>query len=239
MKKLFLLALMLPLFFSSCSSDEEESIKEQKKYEIHIHNRINKSKVSQKSDGILYDMYSILGVHECEYKGVKGFSFMVYAPMALRVSVVGSFNNWDGRISQMTRLDETGIFSIFIPSAKEGDVYKYEIKLKDGLTYLKRDPFSVEIERNALRASIVSKDVFFGWDNDDYYKSDYCLNDYSKPLSFGEIWLRHFLTKNTSVSDALDGIIRFIKDYDYDAVIFDNLTKEDNKICSYSLFCPR
>lgn len=56
MKKFLILAL-LPLFFSSCSSDEEESIKEQKKYEIHIHNRINKSKVSQKSDGILYDMY--------------------------------------------------------------------------------------------------------------------------------------------------------------------------------------
>ena len=198
--------------------------------------KLDKSNTDKFYAGLLYDMYNILGVHECEHNGVKGFSFMVYAPLALRVSVVGSFNNWDGRISQMTRLDETGIFSVFIPSAKEGDVYKYEIKLKNGLTYLKRDPFSVLIERNALRASIVSKDAFFEWDDNNKYKSDFCLNDYSKPLSFGEIWLRHFLTKSTSVSDALDEIIKFIKDYDYDAVIFDNLTKEDNKICSYSLF---
>ena len=198
--------------------------------------KLDKNATDKFYAGIMYDMYSILGVHECEHGNSKGYSFMVYAPMALRVSVVGSFNNWDGRISQMTRLDETGIFSIFIPSAKEGDVYKYEIKLKSGLTYLKRDPFSVEIERNALRASIVSNDVFFNWEDEGYLTLDHHLNDFTKPLSFGEIWVRHFLSKNTPVSDALEGIVKFIKDHDYDAVIFDNITKEDNKIFSYSLF---
>ena len=62
--------------------------------------------------------------------GVKGTSFAVWAPNAMRVSVVGDFNAWDGRCHAMHRMPMSGIFELFIPDVKAGDIYKYELKLK-------------------------------------------------------------------------------------------------------------
>ena len=71
--------------------------------------------------------------------GVSGVYFAVWAPNAIRVSVVGDFNHWDGRAHQMNRLAVSGIFEIFIPGIKPGALYKYEIKAKGSLVYLKAD----------------------------------------------------------------------------------------------------
>ena len=79
--------------------------------------------------GILYDSYRYFGAHFCERKEVLGTEFMTFAPGAERVSVVGDFNGWDGRIHQMRMLEECGIFEIFIPGAKCGDNYKYEFHI--------------------------------------------------------------------------------------------------------------
>ena len=61
--------------------------------------------------------------------GISGVHFAVWAPNAMRVSVVGDFNGWDGRFHQMRRLWDSGIFELFIPCANVGDNYKYEICL--------------------------------------------------------------------------------------------------------------
>ena len=71
--------------------------------------------------------------------GVQGVEFAVWAPNALRVSVVGDFNLWDGRRLPMRRLWDSGIFELFVPNLPDGTLYKYEIKAKGGLTYLKAD----------------------------------------------------------------------------------------------------
>lgn len=60
--------------------------------------------------------------------GIKGVYFAVWAPNAMRVSVVGDFNHWDGRAHQMNRLSVSGIFELFIPGVKPGALYKYEVK---------------------------------------------------------------------------------------------------------------
>ena len=73
---------------------------------------------------------------------VQGTHFAVWAPNAVRVSVVGDFNHWDGRMHQMSRNAESGVFEIFVPDVKPGECYKYEIKAKGGLTYLKADPYA-------------------------------------------------------------------------------------------------
>ena len=65
--------------------------------------------------GICYDIYRKLGAHPVTVDGVKGVSFAVWAPYAMRVSVVGDFNNWDGRMYPMRRLWDSGIFELFIP----------------------------------------------------------------------------------------------------------------------------
>lgn len=84
------------------------------------------------SEGIHYEIYEKLGAHPMTIHGVSGVLFAVWAPNAVRVSVVGDFNLWDGRRHQMRRLMDSGIFELFIPGLVEGDLYKYELKVKEG-----------------------------------------------------------------------------------------------------------
>ena len=80
--------------------------------------------------GIFYNVYEKLGAHPMELCGVSGVLFAVWAPMAMRVSVVGDFNCWDGRRHPMQRLGNSGIFELFIPGITPDTIYKYEIKTK-------------------------------------------------------------------------------------------------------------
>ena len=105
--------------------------------------------------GIFYDAYEKLGAHPVTVEGTDGVSFAVWAPNALRVSVVGDFNHWDGRCHPMERL-ESGIFELFIPGLKAGELYKYEIKAKGGLTYLKADPYANAAQLRPDTASVVA-----------------------------------------------------------------------------------
>ena len=114
-------------------------------------------------NGICYDIYEKLGAHPMKVNGVDGVYFAVWAPNALRVSVVGDFNNWDGRMYQMNLLPVSGIFELFIPDIPIGALYKYELKLKDGLTYLKADPYANEAELRPANASVVTDLTKFRW----------------------------------------------------------------------------
>ena len=106
------------------------------------------------SAGIWYDAYQKLGAHVMEIKGVQGVYFAVWAPNAVRVSVVGDFNNWDGRVYQMNRMD-CGIFELFIPGLEAGCIYKYELKAKNDMVYLKADPYANAFEQKPGDASMV------------------------------------------------------------------------------------
>jgi len=90
--------------------------------------------------------YEILGAHVTTINKHKGVLFTVWAPNARRVSVVGEFNNWDGRMHQMNKDLDTGVFSIFMPGVQQGDEYLYEIDTKGGLTKTIIDPYSVRVK---------------------------------------------------------------------------------------------
>ena len=100
-------------------------------------------------------LYEKLGAHPVTYGQVHGVNFAVWAPQAQRVSVVGTFNQWDGRCHQMRRLNRSGIWEIFVPEAGEGDLYKYEIKTAAGSVFLKGDPFAFRTEAHPATASVV------------------------------------------------------------------------------------
>lgn len=99
--------------------------------------------------------YEVLGAHPMELDGVAGVHFAVWAPNAQRVSVVGSFNNWDGRRHVMRRRAELGVWEIFVPHAASGDLYKFEIKGPDGALHLKADPFAFRAQLRPDTASVV------------------------------------------------------------------------------------
>ena len=93
-------------------------------------------------EGKHWNIYQKIGAHLITHQGVKGVSFAVWAPNASRVSVVGSFNNWDGRRHLMRPRGSSGIWELFIPGLHEWDIYKYELLDKEGrLLPLKAEKF--------------------------------------------------------------------------------------------------
>lgn len=147
--------------------------------------------------GIHYTIYEKLGAHPMEIDGVKGVYFAVWAPGAVRVSAVGDFNGWDGRIHQMRRLKDSGIFEIFVPDAKEGQNYKYEIKIKGGLTYLKADPYAFGQQLRPDTASVIRNNMnsaqgSFKWEDRDWLEARKETQAQDKPVSIYELYLGSF-----------------------------------------------
>ena len=100
-------------------------------------------------------LYDKFGAHLRELGGEKGVYFAVWAPNADRVSVVGDFNHWDGRVHPMRKLVGSGVWEIFIPGVKEGEHYKYEIRTPTGALLLKSDPFAFFSQHGHQTSSLV------------------------------------------------------------------------------------
>ncbi|MBY0234525.1 MAG: 1,4-alpha-glucan branching protein GlgB [Burkholderiaceae bacterium] len=100
--------------------------------------------------------YTVLGAHVLSLGSVSGVRFAVWAPNARRVSVVGSFNNWDGRRHAMRLRHAAGVWEIFVPHAAPGDFYKFELlDAQSGLLPLKADPFAFAAQLRPDNASVV------------------------------------------------------------------------------------
>ena len=142
--------------------------------------------------GIHYMIYEKMGAHPMKIDGTEGVLFAVWAPNALRVSVVGDFNGWDGRAHQMRRLWDSGIFELFIPDVKEGDCYKFEIKAKGGLTFLKADPYAFGQQLRPDSASVVRDINGFKWEDNKWMKNRVKLHAEDRPMNVYEIYLGSF-----------------------------------------------
>lgn len=142
--------------------------------------------------GLHYRVYEILGAHLMEVDGVKGVHFAIWCPNVARVSVVGDFNNWDGRSHQMQRLGMSGVFELFIPEVKEGAIYKYELKLRNGFTYLKADPYCFGAEVRPANASVVRDIRSYKWEDGAYLKNRSKINASDSPMFIYEVHLGSF-----------------------------------------------
>ncbi len=140
--------------------------------------------------------YKFLGAHIKEVNGVKGVSFVVWAPGVKRVSVVGDFNNWDGRVHQMRVLGSSGVWEIFIPGVEEGSLYKYEIKTQDGRLLLKSDPYGFYMEKRPKTASIVYNIDKYKWHDDEWMAKRREIDYLKEPISIYEVhlgsWLKNY-----------------------------------------------
>lgn len=151
--------------------------------------QISEKDTKKFNSGICYDIYEKLGAHPVEIDGVKGVSFAVWAPNAMRVSVVGDFNLWDGRRHQMRRLWDSGIFELFIPGIEKGQLYKYEIKAKGGLTFLKADPYANAAELRPGTASVVTDISDFKWSDSSWMSARKKRNTKKEPMNIYEMHL--------------------------------------------------
>ena len=116
------------------------------------------------SEGRLHQSYRMLGSHAVEISGIKGMRFAVWAPNAERISVIGEFNNWDGRTHLMRSHGSNGVWELFIPEIKQHALYRYEIRNRDtGQILTKTDPYAQGYELRPGTAALTSPSKVHRW----------------------------------------------------------------------------
>jgi 1,4-alpha-glucan branching enzyme len=161
--------------------------------------RITKQQAELWGKGTWTDAYRYMGAHPMTLNGVEGTYFAVWAPNAKRVSVVGDFNHWDGRIHSMIK-GRGGIFELFIPDVKEDMLYKYEIKTRLGDVFLKADPFANAFEVAPKNASVITDFDGYQW-NDKKWMEERKEKDISRsPVVIYGVHLGSWITEGQDES---------------------------------------
>ena len=147
------------------------------------------------AEGKLFKAYDTLGSHVRTVNGVAGVHFVLWAPNAARVSVVGEFNHWDGRCHQMTSRGGTGLWELFIPDLPHGTLYKYEIRARNQQApFLKADPYAFAAEIRPRTASIIHDLATYQWKDHDWMETRSRSNPLTAPMSIYEVhlgsWMR-------------------------------------------------
>ncbi|HJX92884.1 MAG TPA: 1,4-alpha-glucan branching enzyme, partial [Pyrinomonadaceae bacterium] len=145
------------------------------------------------------EIYEKLGAHVRKIGRVSGIGFAVWAPQAAGVSVVGDFNNWDGRFHQMRMLGGSGVWELFIPDLSPGILYKFEIRSRRGLPFLKADPYAQLAEVPPNTSSVVYESNYKFRDSK-WIKDREEREHFRQPLSIYEVhfgsWRRKIEEQN-------------------------------------------
>ncbi|BBA79569.1 glycogen branching protein [cyanobacterium endosymbiont of Rhopalodia gibberula] len=154
------------------------------------------------AEGNHHRIYEKLGAHSAEVNGVKGVYFALWAPNARNVSILGDFNQWDGRQHQM-RKRFNNVWELFIPEIGVGAHYKYEVKNWEGHIYEKSDPYGFFQEVRPKTASIVADLESYQWQDADWMEKRRNRDPLSQPISVYEVhlgsWLHASSEEKTSV----------------------------------------
>lgn len=139
--------------------------------------------------GELYKSYTRFGAHIIEEGDLQGTFFAVWVPEAESVSVVGDFNNWSSQQNIMSVVSKTGVWTLFIPKILLGQLYKFEIHLKDGSAFLKSDPFAFCSELRPLTASKVYSLEGYDWLDQEWVSQRKTSHQHENPLLIYEVHL--------------------------------------------------
>ena len=138
--------------------------------------------------------YRFLGANPWQHAGIEGVLFAVWAPNAERVSVVGDFNDWDGRIHPMRTRGGSGIWEIFIPELEPGSIYKFEIRMQGGSIVVKSDPYGKEFELRPNTGSLVNAPSSHRWQDHAWLTQRASFDWMHRPVSIYEVhlgsWMR-------------------------------------------------
>jgi 1,4-alpha-glucan branching enzyme len=166
------------------------------------------------AEGRHEDLASRLGAHVEAIDGVTGVRFAVWAPNARAVSVIGSFNSWDGRLHPMRSLGASGIWELFLPDCPEGSTYKFEIRAANGEPRLKADPYARRAELMPGTSSIVNVSRH-RWRDEDWV-SERDEHPQSRPLSIYEVhlgsWRRTLENRELSATELAGELATYVSD---------------------------
>ncbi len=133
--------------------------------------------------------YERLGAQIRTVSGVAGVNFSVWAPNAVAVSVVGNFNQWDGRRHALRRFGHTGIWELFVPGLEAGEIYKLRLKTGCGAVIDKADPFGFAAELPPETASIVADLNAYAWNDGQWMEKRRRSQPLEQPISVYEVHL--------------------------------------------------
>jgi 1,4-alpha-glucan branching enzyme len=166
-------------------------------------------------------IYEKLGAHPMTRDGVEGTHFAVWAPNAKRVSVVGDFNEWDGRAHPMRSLGDSGVWAEFVPGARIGHRYKLEIAARTGAILEKADPFGFAFEVPPLSASIICR-IDYEWRDHDWMRQRPEFDSwYRRPMAVYEVHLGSWARvpedgeRYLTYRELADRLIPYVKEMGY------------------------
>jgi 1,4-alpha-glucan branching enzyme len=142
------------------------------------------------SEGTHYRAWERFGSHHVTVDGIAGVYFAVWAPNAQRVSVIGDFNHWDGRVHPMRRLVPSGVWEIFVPNLADGVCYKYEVRTAAGHLLEKADPYAQRFEVPPNTASIIWTSGRYEWGDSEWLRDRPSFGGWhERPMTIYEVHL--------------------------------------------------
>ena len=172
--------------------------------------------------GTHYEIYEKLGAHPMTLDGKRGVYFAVWAPHAASVSLVGDFNNWEPESHPMTLLETSGIYEIFVPGLKEGNLYKFAIVTQTGKLLFKADPYARSAEFRPGTASAVASDTPYKWSDSAWLQKRRTTNPREAAMSIYEVHLGSWRKKDReekngfyTYREAAIELAEYVKDMGY------------------------
>ncbi|MBM7570734.1 1,4-alpha-glucan branching protein GlgB [Aquibacillus albus] len=169
--------------------------------------------------GNLRHSYQLLGAHVDKQDGKNGVRFVLWAPNAVQVSVVGMFNDWNGNKHPMEKINDNGLWYVFIPDLESGTIYKYEILTRHGHLVLKADPYAFSSELRPNTASVVYPLDQYTWKDKEWMERRSKVNFYESPISIYELhlgsWKNIREEEYYTYRDYADMVIPYVKELGY------------------------
>ena len=169
-------------------------------------------------------LYDKLGAQLRKVEGVHGTAFAVWAPNAKRVSVVGDFNDWDGRRHVMRRLGDSGVWEVFVPEVGQGAHYKFELINAQDRLLLKTDPMGRFFEKAPKSAAIVWDTSDYPWSDQAWLKQRANRNTLESPMSIYEVhlgsWRKHNDAESYSYRELAGELVGYVQEMGFTHVEF-------------------
>ncbi|EJT5940408.1 TPA: 1,4-alpha-glucan branching protein GlgB [Clostridium perfringens] len=196
------------------------------KYKTQLENKIfNEDELYLFHEGRNYNAYNFMGAHFTSENRKRGVRFTIWAPRAKNIFLVGDFSNWETKEeNKLNKINETGIWSIFIPRLKEGIKYKYYIEQEDGKAVLKADPYGIYSEVRPNTASILCEKTKIRWSDKKWLNKREETNYFESPINIYELHLGSWKRKDEDEFlsyDELSVVLpKYVKEMGYTHVEF-------------------
>lgn len=195
--------------------------------------RVTKNQLNRFLQGEDFHCYKTLGAHRKICGNQEGYSFAVWAPLAKSVRVTGEFDNWAGKDFYMEPIEDSGVWTAFVPGAREGMLYKYMIETPAGEILYKADPYAFSAEQRPGTASRLT-DLSYEWGDGDWIRQRSQQDHFKRPLNIYEVHLGSWKQRGLPQKDRQEGedpvfctyedlskdLVAYVKDMGYTHVEF-------------------